>query len=440
MENTAYPVKFLVLIVILGTIVQTQQYLFGYIAAGSSMLDDTDTSLYEYGFLSGPTILLVNALLVLPIGRLVDYIKRPKWFVLSCSISICLITLLNSICENFYELLSVRLMFGIFACGISPTYMRLLALYFPSKKRGFASGFLFLTIYFGISLASLSLILAESVGWRWSYVLIGSISLVLTIIFGLFLRDIKNNAKLSRFTNEQILKSDILSLFKNKTLIFTILALFFQYISGFARSFYEAIYFAEKFSDNVDVYAVLNAIGILISPIAPILLGKYSDSKQDSDPKWQPLIIAITRFMYIPLLFPMYLSSNFAIAMLSMMLISTIGETYISVSYAILINVANPNVWAFQTAWMICVTTIAGTISTVIIGFYYTSLEALKVSLLIATVFGSAMAAIMFLVVAKFYPEDLKKQKECRKEIDEELVNQSEIAEELINQNESSIG
>lgn len=93
-----------------------------------------------------------------------------------------------------------------------------------------------------------------------------------------------------------------------------------------------------------------------------------------------------------------------------MFLISLVGEVYISVSYAIIINVATPRVRAFQTAWMMCVTFIAGSISTVTLGFLYTSLEALRISLLIFTVFGSSMAAIMFLIVAKYYPNDLKSE------------------------------
>ena len=72
-------------------------------------------------------------------------------------------------------------MFGLFSAGMDPLGIRLSARHIPHNFRGLACGFYLGGIYWGSSIASLSLIMAENIGWRLTYVAIGGLGILLAI-------------------------------------------------------------------------------------------------------------------------------------------------------------------------------------------------------------------------------------------------------------------
>ena len=397
---------FLIQVILLGSINQTQRYLLGYMVSVTNILGDTNTSNTEYGVLSGPAFLLVYSLVILPMGRLVDYLKKPKLFFLGICLACCACSAANVLATSFWGLLWPRALFALASAAVDPLSLRLMTLQFPPEKRGVASGCYFLVIYIGISAASALMLVGEYYGWRVCYLLIAGIGAVTTLLVGFFLDDIEN---FQMNTETYTTKQDIQELYKNKTLVFTISGLFFNYMCGFAKSFYEALYFIEAFPDKENTYAVLNSVCIILFPIGPIIGGKLSDIKEKENSRWRPLICCFTLLYPIPLYLVQYLSPYFWLAMVGTFLISPVGETYISVSYAIMINVTTPRVRGFQTAFMISSTFVAGSITTVVLGAADTSLENLRVALLVIVCFGRSLAALFFYLVSRVYPEDLER-------------------------------
>ena len=166
----------------------------------------------------------------------------------------------------------------------------------------------------------------------------------ITLTFGLNLEKIQNIQQKSN------INEDINSLYKSKTLIFCVVGLAFKYISQFARASFESIYFTRAFPDNKTLYSVLNSISLLICPWSAILLGRVSDNLELRHPLIKPFLCAITLLIPLPFFIIMYLTSSFTLAMVCIFLVSTISEAYISLSYAIMINVTVPKIRAMQTA------------------------------------------------------------------------------------------
>ena len=70
-------------LVFIGIFYQAQHYgndyiAFGFIASSSNMLEETNVSNLEYSILSGPAMLAVSALSMMPLSRISDYATRPK--------------------------------------------------------------------------------------------------------------------------------------------------------------------------------------------------------------------------------------------------------------------------------------------------------------------------------------------------------------------------
>jgi MFS family permease len=352
----------------------------------------------------------------------VDKVSHLKYFMI---INLLLCNACNAamgFTNEFWQILLLRMLFSVFSAGVDPAMFRLIALYFPPEKRGIALGLFFVAVYIGSAIASLCFILAENVGWRISFVIVALVSTFFTLAAGLPLKNVLNNpesdsSKPSKkfFAN---IREDARELFKNKTIVFTILGSFFKYWCGFAKGFYEGFYFTSQFSEYATYYSILNAIALIIAPIGPILGGYISDSKEKSNkPRWRPLICAVTNFIPIPIVALMYITETFWLSMLCLFLVYIIGETYISVSFAMMINVTTPRVRALrniytESALMISITFIAGSCSTLILGAVNTSTENLQIGLLITTTLGYFLAGVCFYIVSRFYTEDLARDKD----------------------------
>ena len=220
--------------------------------------------------------------------------------------------------------------------------MRMIALYFEPEERGLPYGIYLITVYVGSSLASLTLLLTDALSWRSCFLVIALVSTAVCVLSGAFLKNAKNKKSDEKTLN---FKEDFKELFKNKTIVLTIVATFARYASGFSRGYYEAIYLTDQFPNHKSLYSVLNAVSILLAPVSLVLAGIVSDKKESQDkPHWRPLICSFTNLVCFPLLIVMYTTSSFPLAMALLFTVYLVGETYISISLAMMINVTTPRI------------------------------------------------------------------------------------------------
>ena len=79
---------------------------------------------------------------------------------------------------------------GIGEAGCSPPSQSLLSDYFPPEKRSTAISILYLGVPLGVFVGSLSAgAIAESIGWRWAFVIIGLPGLLLAVAIRLILKE-----------------------------------------------------------------------------------------------------------------------------------------------------------------------------------------------------------------------------------------------------------
>ena len=373
------------------------------------MLEDTNVSNLEYSILSGPAMLCISAISLMPLSRYSENSSRPKLLLILFSSAAALLTSCNSFATDFYTLLWPRVLFSVSSSPISPLNLRIMTDYFSSTKRGIGSGIYFLSVYIGLSLASLTLLLSVVFGWRLTYVGLGAASLVVSLVVGCLIPKVKVQQKSST------VKNDLQSLYSNKTLVLCVTGLAFKYISQFTRASFESLYFVRAFPDYVETYSILNTIGLLICPWSAIILGKLADNLEVRYPLIRIYMCAITLIIPLPFFISMYLTSSFEFAMVCVLLASLISEAYISLSYSIMINVTLPHIRALQTAWMMSITMVAGSVAIVIIGYTYNQLQDLRIALVVSSTVPLVLSSIFFFTIVRYYKNDLKSMDDIQK-------------------------
>ena len=242
-----------------------------------------------------------------------------------------------------------RALLALFSSAVDPTLFRLLAFYFPSGKRGAASGVLFVAIYVGVAAGSLTLLIAEKLGWRLCFLLVTVICSVITSGLCLMI----TNQPIETYVNPELQENrrfshDIKSLWRNRTLILTISALFFRYIATFAVSFFLIPYLSWQFPAYTLQLSVIYLCLMLLSAVSLVVVGKFTDKKVATQPWWRPLACSIVSLGCGPFLLLTFLTDNFWVAMVGLFVIFLYGETYLSVSFAMLISVTTPHIRALR--------------------------------------------------------------------------------------------
>ena len=127
-----------------------------------------------YGTLASLGFTIFFAAMSLFAGNASDRFSRSKVIAASCA-AWSIATALQGTAESYMQLLPLRAIVGGSQAFFNPAAYTLLADIFPKKMLGGINGIFSSGIYLGGALASLSIILDESVGWRRTLVLIGGV-------------------------------------------------------------------------------------------------------------------------------------------------------------------------------------------------------------------------------------------------------------------------
>lgn len=279
-----------------------------------------------------------------------DRIKRLKWVLFTALLLVNVASGLTALATSFTGLVWPRVLLAFFSSIVDPTLFRLLAFYFPSAKRGAASGVLFVAIYIGVAAGSLTLLLAQAVGWRLCFLLTALTCAIITSGFCLLL----TNQPIETYRNPEIMLEprstlkDVQALWHNRTLVVTIAALFLRYLATFATSFFLVPYLSWQFPEYTSQLSVMYFGLILIAAASLIVAGQFTDKRAATQPWWRPLLCSIVSIACGPFILVLFLADNFWLAMGCLFPLYLYGEAYLSVSFAMMISVTTPHVRALR--------------------------------------------------------------------------------------------
>jgi MFS family permease len=204
---------------------------------------------------------------------------------------------------SFWTLFWPRVLFGIFSSALDPAALRLSAKFFPTWRRGFATGLFISCLYIGAAISSICLVITEAIGWRLTYVLVALIGCIITAIVGPFIKSLAPKPAVADGPEERLtqqatpqheevrpIREDMKELVKNKTLIYITIIGFFRFAATYARTFFEPEFFTRTYSDMKTVYSFCNAVIVILTCFGPIVGGHYTDKHEATNPKLRPLV------------------------------------------------------------------------------------------------------------------------------------------------------
>lgn len=147
-----------------------------------------DFTYTKYSMITGVYYSLTYGMTALFAGRLSDRFSRKKLLV-AMGFGWNFTSYGNMIATDFSWLAILRMIFGIFSAFSSPICYSLIADYFPPKKRTLANACFTAASFLGIALSTLSNILVDNLGWRYTYGICGTYGLVAVLCVLLFVQE-----------------------------------------------------------------------------------------------------------------------------------------------------------------------------------------------------------------------------------------------------------
>ncbi|MCG8442314.1 MAG: MFS transporter, partial [Caulobacterales bacterium] len=127
----------------------------------------------------------VHAICALPLGRVAD--KAPRKTVLIACLTVwSSMTAVAGMAGNFVQLLLARMGVAAGEAGVTPTSYSMISDKFPVRRRATALAVVGAGIPVGLMFSLLlGGVIADNLGWRWTFVIFGLPGLVLALIFAL---------------------------------------------------------------------------------------------------------------------------------------------------------------------------------------------------------------------------------------------------------------
>lgn len=132
---------------------------------------------------------LAYGLFEVPTGRWGDRLGARR-VLTRISLWWSVFTALTGACQHLGTLLVVRFLFGAGEAGAFPNVARVLSRWFPAAERGRAQGVLLAASQVGGAVAPfLAALLIQTIGWRWTFAVFGSVGVVWAAGFWWWFRD-----------------------------------------------------------------------------------------------------------------------------------------------------------------------------------------------------------------------------------------------------------
>lgn len=156
---------------------------------GQAIKDDLGVSDLQLGLLGGAAFALLYGGLAVPVARMAE--RGSRVTIISVAVAIwSAMTALSGFAGNFSHLILARIGVGVGEAGAGAPSQSMLSDYYPPEKRASAFAILGLATPLGVVIGGLGgAIVAQSLGWRAAFLIVGAPGLALALLARLTLRE-----------------------------------------------------------------------------------------------------------------------------------------------------------------------------------------------------------------------------------------------------------
>ncbi|MFP6663588.1 MAG: MFS transporter [Deltaproteobacteria bacterium] len=385
-----------------------------------SIKEDLDLSDTQLGFFSGTAFALFYSTLGIPIARWSDRNSRTK-LIAGALLVWSAMTTLQGFAKSFAVLAAARVGVGVGEAGCSPPAHSMLADFFPVSKRAtvFAVYALGIPIGSAIGYATGGWV-AENVGWRAAFVVVGVPGIVLAAIVRRTLKEPTrgywdNAAKVQEQEPVRVVARFLAGRRSFVHLAFAgALHAFIGYGAGaFNPAFYERLH---DFS-RAELGYVLGAVSLTAGVAGTFAGGWITDRLSKRDIRWYVWFPALTTVLSVPFLALFYLEPDRWTAVAWSLLPALLAGAYLGPTFALTQNMV-PARWRSQASALLLLVLnliglglgpqFVGWVSDMLAPEY--GLESIRQALVWTTTIGAAWATIHYLLAARTLSVDLEAQ------------------------------
>lgn len=316
----------------------------------------------QIGLMTGIAFALLYTLLGLPIARYSDRPSTNRIALISVSLTIwSVMTALCGLAQNFVQLLLARVGVGIGEAGCTPAAHSLISDVVPKEKRASALAFYSLGIPIG-SLLGLLIggQLADRVGWREAFMIVGLPGVLLAVVLMLVLRDPRRGAIMIAAKATQPVPQ-ALSNREALAAIMTSRAFVLLLTAGSAASFlsygkgtWTTIFFQRTHGLSPGEVGLWFGIWGGIAGIAGTLLGGWLADRYGRENRRHVLTApAIGMVVAAPLAFAAYFATDWRIALALLMIPTLLNSLYYGPLYSSVQGLVPPAARAVATATLL---------------------------------------------------------------------------------------
>jgi predicted MFS family arabinose efflux permease len=314
---------------------------------------DLNLSDTQLGVLTGASFALLYTIGALPLARLADRTIRRNLLTASLFVWSAM-TALSGFAGNFLSLIALRMGVAIGEAGCAPTTHSLIADYFTPRKRATAEAVWALSIPIGTMLGlAIGGWLAETVGWRHTFLILGLAGIAATPFVFLTLKEPQRGRYDGAHAGHAVPPIDeaFRILWNTKTYRYMVLAIGFHTIVYFAfMSWLTPFYVRSHHMALKDVafhFALLTGVGGVIGTFAG---GFTADLMGKRHPRWYMWTPGIASLLTPPFAVAQLMTNNVDLSWLLAIVPSIAINAYVAPINATTQTLMRPSMRAFASS------------------------------------------------------------------------------------------
>lgn len=327
---------------------------------------DLDLSDAQLGLLTGLGFALFYTTLSLPIARIADTRNRRNLITAALTIWSGM-TALSGLATGFFSLLILRMGVAAGEAGSIPASQSILADLYPASKRATAMAIWGLALPVGLLLGySTTGWLAETIGWRWTFGIIGGFGVALAplVLLGLKepLRGMHEPVKVDPTGGKGPgIAQSVRFLWGIPAFRLVVLAAALHGFSQYSMMNWMAPFYSRAHGLPLSTIALYMALVSGIGGGIGIYLGGYfSDKLGSRDPRWRVLVMAISIAAMLPFALVQFLVPSLTVSLVCGAIAATLVLCYYGPVLAVVHSMVPGSMRAVTAAILLLVFNIIG--------------------------------------------------------------------------------
>ena len=315
----------------------------------------------QMGWLGGPAFAILYTFLGIPIARLAERYNRVT--IISVAVAVWSgMTALCGLAGNFWQLLLARIGVSVGEAGCTPPAHSLISDYFPVSRRASALSIYALGIPIGSLLAAIAGgYLAEEVGWRMAFILLGLPGIIIALIVKLTVKEPPRHVAAGAPKEGVTFREALKTMAGKRSFVFIAFGGALTAFVGYGIGQFLSSFFIRTHQLSISEAALIfGIVAGVASAVGTFAGGWIADRVAHHDKRWFCWIPALGLAIAGPL-YALGLSlENLTLAVILIAIPSFLNSLWLGPTFAMTQNLAPPHMRATASALLLFMLNIIG--------------------------------------------------------------------------------